>query len=93
MRPRNIDLCRRALEHDVVKIFDSGLAKRLASGAGPEGGAPPAPRPCASRDPLPWRGTARSGGCYPSVAGQLCAAARQGTRGGISKLGTVKGET
>jgi serine/threonine-protein kinase len=36
VKPANIYLCRRALEHDVVKILDFGLAKRLASGTGPE---------------------------------------------------------
>jgi eukaryotic-like serine/threonine-protein kinase len=33
IKPANIYLCRRALEHDVVKVLDFGLAKRLAPGA------------------------------------------------------------
>jgi serine/threonine-protein kinase len=31
IKPANIYLCRRALEHDVVKVLDFGLASRLAS--------------------------------------------------------------
>jgi serine/threonine-protein kinase len=31
IKPANIYLCRRALEHDVVKILDFGLVRRLAS--------------------------------------------------------------
>jgi serine/threonine-protein kinase len=31
VKPANIYLCRRALEHDVVKILDFGLVRRLAS--------------------------------------------------------------
>jgi serine/threonine-protein kinase len=34
IKPANIYLCRRALEHDVVKILDFGLAKRFVAGAG-----------------------------------------------------------
>jgi serine/threonine-protein kinase len=30
IKPANIYLCRRALEHDVVKVLDFGLVKRLA---------------------------------------------------------------
>jgi serine/threonine-protein kinase len=33
IKPANIYLCRRALEHDVVKVLDFGLVSRLASGA------------------------------------------------------------
>jgi len=31
IKPANIYLCRRALEHDVVKVLDFGLAKRVAT--------------------------------------------------------------
>jgi serine/threonine-protein kinase len=38
IKPANIYLCRRALEHDVVKVLDFGLAKRVATGtAAPRG--------------------------------------------------------
>jgi serine/threonine-protein kinase len=33
IKPANIALCRRALEHDVVKVLDFGLAKRVAGQA------------------------------------------------------------
>ncbi|HET7039168.1 MAG TPA: serine/threonine-protein kinase [Gemmatimonadales bacterium] len=33
IKPANIYLCRRALEHDVVKVLDFGLVKRLADAA------------------------------------------------------------
>jgi serine/threonine-protein kinase len=35
IKPANIYLCRRALEHDVVKVLDFGLVKRLAPEGGP----------------------------------------------------------